>query len=179
MATNLEITKILRVLVAAYPNAKIIAGDKETPGTIEVYATMLADIPADELLAAVKYAINTHPDFMPTIATLRQAHQKMHSGTTVSGADAWGVVRAAMRAHGHLDKPAFADPAIARAVDAFGWSNLCMMDTQDFATRSQFMKAYESYAQRVREEDQLLGIPEARWVMELIAGTAKRLEAVK
>ena len=179
MATPVEVTKALMVLVASYPNAKIVEGGEGVPGTLEVYATLLADIPGDELLAAVKYCILNHPDFLPSVATIREAVRKMHPSHTVSGADAWGVVLRAIRDIGYMRQPHFEDPAIARAVEAFGWRNICMSDEQDFAIRAQFIKAYEGYAQRVREENELLRIPEARKVMELLSATARRLEPPK
>jgi hypothetical protein len=169
MASQTEVTKILMVLVAAYPNAKIIEGGKGIPGTLEVYATMLSDIPADELLAGVKYCIINHPNFLPSIATIRDAVSKMHPTHTVSGADAWGVVLQAIREIGVYKSPHFEDPAIARAVEAFGWRNICLSDEQDFAIRSQFIKAYEAYATRIKEENELLGIPEAAKIMTQIA----------
>ena len=165
MASELEVIKVLAVLTAAYPNAKIIPGDSETPGTMDVYAMMLSDLPATDLLAAVKYCLDTHPDFMPSIATLRQAAEKLHPNQTVSGADAWGVVLQAISEIGVYRTPHFEDPAIARAVEAFGWRNICLSDEQDFAIRAQFIKAYEAYAGRVKEENTLLGIPEARKIM--------------
>lgn len=169
MASEQEVWDVLDVLIAAYPNAKLIEGREGAPGTIDVYATMLCDLPADELLAAVKFCINNHPDFMPTVATIRGAAQKLHAaGKTVSGMDAWGIVLKAMRQHG-WNQPEFDDPAITRTVDAMGWRNLGMSDEQDFATRAQFIRTYETYARRCQEEDELLRIPEARQVMLKLA----------
>ena len=176
MATEVETTKIILILVAAYPNAKLIPGGNGVPGTVDVYVTMLSDIPGDQLLAAVKYCINTRPDYMPSVATIRDAAKKLHaSGKTAGGMDAWGKVLQAIREVGYMGRPEFEDPAIARTVESIGWRNICMSDEQDFAIRAQFIKAYETFAVRFADEEELLRIPEARRVMEQIAGAVKAL----
>ena len=170
MATEREVWDVLDVLISAYPNAKLIEGREGAPGTIDVYATMLADLPALELLAAVKYCINTRPDWFPTVANIREAAKKLHKcGETVSGADAWGIVIRAIREVGVYRRPQFEDPAIARSVDALGWRNICMSDEQDFTIRAHFIKAYEAYSDRCRDEDELLRIPEAKQIILQLA----------
>lgn len=182
MTSDAEINKILAVLVAAYPNARIVQGANGTPGTMQVYATMLVDIPPQELIAAIKYCISTKTDFLPSVADIRNAWNKIKSANdAVSGQDAWRIVqreiaRCGLERWDCGDKqPEYdGDEDIRRAVACIGWREICMADETDPAVRAQFIRAYETYKQRSKEMEIIGVIPEAR---RIIGNVAKRLEA--
>ncbi len=122
---------------------------------LRFYVEMLKDIPTPALAAGVKYCIN-HCDFLPTIAEIRRASEKVATlamGTKpIDSATAWGKVQKAIAAVGYTGVPAFDDPVTQRVVDRFGWKEICQTPTDDTAIlRAQFRKAYESEAAHVAE----------------------------
>lgn len=122
---------------------------------LRFYVEMLKDIPPAALSAGVKYCIN-HCNFLPTIAEIRKASEKVTTlamGTKpIDSATAWGKVQKAITAVGYTGVPAFGDPVTQRVVDRFGWKEICQTPTDDTAIlRAQFRKAYESEAAHVAE----------------------------
>lgn len=150
--------KALALLQLAYPQD--MSKDR-----LKLYVEMLKDIPPAALSAGVKYCIN-HCNFLPTIAEIRKASEKVTTlamGTKpIDSATAWGKVQKAITAVGYTGVPAFDDPVTQRIVDRFGWKEICQTPTDDTAIlRAQFRKAYESEAAHVEEVKEFAasGIP--------------------
>lgn len=155
---------------------------------LRFYVEMLKDIPSAALSAGVKYCIN-HCDFLPTIAEIRRASEKVATlamGTKpIDSATAWGKVQKAIAAVGYTGVPAFDDPVTQRVVERFGWKEICQTPTDDTAIlRAQFRKAYESEAAHVSEVKKFAasGVPVNQKYLvdagmkELTEGLAARLK---
>ena len=122
---------------------------------LRFYVEMLKDIPSAALSAGVKYCIN-HCNFLPTIAEIRKASEKVTTlamGTKpIDSATAWGKVQKAIAAVGYTGVPDFDDPVTQRVVGRFGWKEICQTPSDDTSIlRAQFRKAYESEAAHVAE----------------------------
>lgn len=65
--TRDEITKLLELTCAAYPNAKIT----DPAGTASVWEMAFGEYPADQIFKAVRYHIQTNR-FFPTIADIQK-----------------------------------------------------------------------------------------------------------
>lgn len=69
--TREETIKLLSILKAAYPNSYRGMTKEEAKGTIMVWATQFADIPANVVLIAINRLIGTNT-FPPSISEVRQ-----------------------------------------------------------------------------------------------------------
>lgn len=128
----------------------------------------LADLAPAALEAAVLAHISTNKWF-PTIAELREATLAMLPGQGIPTAtEAWGEVMHAFEMVGYYHTPEWSHPAIAKTVDAMGWQQLCLSEN-GMADRAHFIKLYEVYVKRVRDDSLML--PEAKRLKgELQAG---------
>lgn len=158
MTTEISTLRAIGLLQLAYKN--------DLPEErLRFYVEMLKDIPPAALSAGVKYCIN-HCNFLPTIAEIRKASEKVTTlamGTKpIDSATAWGKVQKAIAAVGYTGVPDFDDPVTQRVVDRFGWKEICQTPTDDTSIlRAQFRKAYESEVAHVEEVKEFAasGIP--------------------
>lgn len=128
---------MLKVLQDAYPREPL------PEDTLELYARMLLDLPVDLARRAVLAVIASRPyPTPPTIGEIRQAAARLilHAPTA---AEALAEVRDQIReASGIYGSPRFSHPAIARAVDAIGWHNICQTQEPE-VMHAQFIRVYE------------------------------------
>lgn len=131
---------ILKQLFSAYP------GSKATLETVAMYDRLLADIPDDELQAAIDQTVSTS-EFLPTIAKIRDLHFRLQHISALGWADSWDLVQKEMRRIGSYGMPVFNDELTTRVVKAMGWKALCA--SENAATdRAQFRDMYNDMAQR-------------------------------
>ncbi|NLL20004.1 MAG: hypothetical protein GX262_13470 [Clostridia bacterium] len=156
--------KILSVLSAAYPNFQL------TEETGELYVRLLSDLPYNKLQAAALSHIS-QSKFFPTIAELRSMANEIMPGERIpSPMEAWGEVIEQIRKVGHYGRPSWSHPVIEKTVRAFGWRDLCLSENV-VADRAHFLRMYEQYAERVRQEQQM---PEE--VQRLVSGLVKSID---
>ena len=139
MATESEITNILKVLASAYPNFTI------HPSTGKLYLDLLMDVPG-KLLGAAALEHISRSSYFPTIAELRQtAFDLLRSqpGQPPDAHSAWTEVLQAFDRTGYLEQPTFSDPLIAEAVKALDWQALCRSDNP-ISDRSHFVQVYQA-----------------------------------
>ncbi|RJQ10889.1 MAG: hypothetical protein C4551_01915 [Bacillota bacterium] len=142
---------MLDVLVEAYPDKEI------KPGTVEIYIRCLADLPYEAVQAAVLQHITSNKWF-PTISELRELATGMLPGNQIPTAtEAWAEVKQAFAKVGYYGKPEWSHPALAKTVEAMGWQSLCMSEN-DIADRAHFIRLYEVYVKRLRDDQ--LELPE-------------------
>lgn len=142
--TQVETAKLVAVLLAAFPAAKV------TGGTSQVYEKMLADLDYVAANAAVERLIAT-ARFMPTVAEIRDAAMTLTTGEKRPGGDAWGDVLKAVRRFGRYRDPVFDDPLVARCVAALGWVEICDSENQQ-ADRARFIQLYDELAVSDRKD---------------------------
>lgn len=141
--TKVEASKVVAVLLAAYPNSKI------TSHTSGVYEDALADLEYELCDRAVRALIMTEPDFMSTPGKVREMAFALQDGVRRHGGDAFGDVRKAVGRFGR-DRGADAmrwlhdrDPVAALVLDRLGWREFCNSDENDAAFRAQFIRLYD------------------------------------
>jgi hypothetical protein len=125
-----------------------------TAGQIRTYYDLLGDLPMHVLEAASRRVMmeHTYPT-VPTAGAVRRAALELMRPEVV-GPEAWRVVWQAVRRYG-LDNYRLAvaemPPAVARAVECFGWRVLC--DAKDAElTQTRFLKVYAEIAGAERRE---------------------------
>jgi hypothetical protein len=155
MMTESEAAELIAILKSAYPRQHIDAG------TMSIYALMLRDLDRAEVREVVIAYISNEP-FFPTIADIR----KRVIGARLGLPDrdqAWKEVIDQIHRIGAYGVPVFSCPAIAEAVEAMGWQNLCR-STNIAVERAQFRDLYNGVHQRhVRTAN----------VARLLVGTSK------
>lgn len=132
----------MAVMSRFYPNYEL---DDQT---VELYASMLADIPNDVLEAAAKKIIATST-FFPALAEWHQSaldliHDKAGIPTPF---EAWAEVLREMKRVGSYGEPNFSHPLVLRTVKIFGWIDLCASEQPDY-DRAHFVKAYQQLQER-------------------------------
>lgn len=155
MASKKQVAQAVTILANAYPNSRLVAGSDDVPGTLDIYAEMLSDLDGEVLLSAVKYCLKTYPAYMPSIATILEAAEKIRAtkaGDDMSGQEAWGWVLAEIKCSGLYHEPSFHDERIKKAVACIGWRIICMSDEQDPSIRYQFIKVFETFAARAKTQ---------------------------
>jgi len=151
--TDVEVSKLVSMLLIAYPNAKPSAA------TAQLYEAMLADLDYRATERVVVDIIGTS-NFFPTIAEVRQAALEAMRGAVRSGGAAYGEVMLAVRRHGRTyggePGPTFADPLIAECIRVWGgsWNTVCDSPENDPAGRARFIELYDSLAKRERRAAQ-------------------------
>lgn len=155
--TYSEFLAIFSTLESAFPHSK------PTQDTAKVYYLTLQDLPAEVLKAACLKAL-TDSEFLPTIAKIRARAVELMTGESKSGGEAWGEMIDGLRKRIGYGMPQYADPLITRAVKAIGWDAICMADEDDFATRAQFIKVYDSL--RARAESTARELPQVKAASE-------------
>ncbi|MEG3071053.1 MAG: hypothetical protein RQM92_09765 [Candidatus Syntrophopropionicum ammoniitolerans] len=156
--TEKEMGKLFAFLTALYPNIKI------KDGTLEAWYEVIGDLDAGVAKAAfVEVLSMQHIPCMPAVGAVRESAARMMGNVPPLPADAWALVREAIR----RDMPAERlHPAIQRAVrgmgglDAIGYAEVSIGVLQ-----TQFMRLYEPLAHSEQTRAQL---PES--MREFIAG---------
>lgn len=176
MATEIEITKLMKVMRAMYANSHF--QDWEAPR--KGYCMMLADIPYEILEAAVKQCVS-QSEFFPSIAALRKAAAEIQIGAKdyPPAAEAWGQFVKLAQYYGHDHKPlTFDNPILEKAINALGWYDLCISENQ-VADRARFIEVYNQYLERDLRE--AVTLPEVRAVEQAVIAQisvlAKKLAA--
>jgi len=120
-----EFTKIMAFLTAAvekHPSRE----------TVEVYYSMLKDMPYELGMAAAKKVIaeDEYPT-LPTIGKIRRAASDLCSLDRITAGEAWGLVVKAIRRHGYYGTTQAMQelPEEVRVtVEQIGWTEICHSD---------------------------------------------------
>jgi hypothetical protein len=145
-----EVSKLVAVLAAHYPTAKL------TRDNIRAYETALADLDHQVSQRAVLQIVKTST-FFPSIAEIRAACVLTLQGPTRSGIDAYASLTRAIRRHGRCyggeEPPKFSDLLIAKCLGVWGsWNDACNAPSDDAAGRARFIELYDSLARTARTD---------------------------
>lgn len=153
--TKLEAAKLVAVLIASFPNAKIMQD------TSAVYERMLADLDYTAANAAVERLLAT-AKFLPAVAEIREAALAVCAGEIRPGGESWGEVLKAIARRGYVRPPGdgwnFSDPLVGQCVAALGWRALCDSENQQ-ADRARFIELYDKLASTGRRTQLSAGLP--------------------
>ena len=113
MATLVEVTKILTVVMGAFPSAKPL-----DDGNFRAYHLLLADLES-ELLEKAALSIASRNTFFPSAAEIRQEAMKLQVAALgiPSKEDAWAEV---CKSFGPVGQPEWSHPVIGKAIEALG-----------------------------------------------------------
>jgi len=153
VAEQKDIAQVIGVLSAAFPNFK------PTELTAEIYFQTLADIPADELKAAVLHCVGqSGRAFAPSIGEIRGAVAELRSfaANVPSSYQAWEEVqRQIVENGGDYGKPEWSSPLVEEAVKRLGWRTLRMSEDAT-ADRARFLQCYEQLVERATKQEMIL-----------------------
>lgn len=149
-----ETVELFAVASAAYPRLQEIAPDL-MQATINLWASMLADLSKELALAALQRHISTSR-FPPTIAELREQAAAIVPTDLPLAEAAWGEVLKQMQKVGYMGTPEWSHPLIGQAVDRLwgNWKRACessMIETAG-VDRAQFCRMFETLSKRHRED---------------------------
>lgn len=156
--TKQDLSKIFAFLTALYPNIQV------KQGTLAAWYEVIGDLQADVAKAAFIEALSTQQiPCMPAVGRVREAASRMMGNSAPLPADAWALVREAIR----RDLPAERlHPAIQRTVRGMGGlDGIGYAEVPIGVLQTQFMRLYEPLA---RDEQTQAQLPEA--VREFISG---------
>lgn len=120
-----------------------VYGRDVSDGLVDAWAEFMGDVTADEGARAIREHITESPHF-PTVADVRKRVASMRIGRVDPGA-AWEEVRRAIGREGRNRTPEWSHPAIAAAVNALGWVDICNTLDDDLSTlRAQFERYYRA-----------------------------------
>lgn len=158
MNTEAEIAKLVGVMAVAYPSTQV------SDATVEVYVSMLKDIPLDILTASIQQCM-AESDFLPTIAKIRERALSLTCQVAPEPLEAWGIVLKEIQRTGFYRSPVFENSIISKAVDCIGWQTLCSSENQ-VADRAHFSRVYEGLLRQVENDRRML--PVARQIHEQV-----------
>ncbi|MGB9660698.1 MAG: replicative helicase loader/inhibitor [Moorellaceae bacterium] len=149
MVTKKEVAKLLAFISAIYPNVDL------RDGTAEAWYELLQDLPFDLALAATKKVLSEQ-EFpgLPAVGKIRQAVATIMTSDVPSAAQAWGMVVQAIKRYGYYRQDEALETLperVREAVRCIGWQELCL-STEPEIVRAQFMRIYEQYAAREKQE---------------------------
>lgn len=145
---------LMKILSRAYPRDRTFNDPVKVADTVEVWAMLLADLPASAVVAAVKKHCMTNV-WPPSVAEIRAAVAEAENpGIQIDAGTAWGEVTAAIRWYGYYrEEEALASlsDTTRAAAKSIGWKELCTSENAD-VIRGQFRMAFETMANRHRKD---------------------------
>lgn len=165
MATLTEVTEILAVAAATYPNFKMQVG---SDAFARAWLRHVGHLSRAELQAAMDRAVRAS-EFFPTVSDVLKAAARNDNQEGNTALEAWGKVKEAMHTYGNYCPPVglprplsentrpwtFKDEKITAAVKGLGWEAL--FDGDEDVMRSHFVRAYD--AMKLRELQQAVEPP--------------------
>ena len=147
MATLDEVTAAVGQLAIIYSKQNI------DPALPEAWAPLFDDVPAEDLFrAAAEHARESR--FWPAPSELRS--RAIRPDNMPSAEEAWLEVKEKIRRVGYYGEPVFSHDAVADAVAAMGWQDLCSMEVGDQAAeRAHFFRVYGSFREKLVHEAQI------------------------
>lgn len=151
MATQSNISKELRRILAAYPQHAARLEPSQVTAMLEVWQEDLADLP-DDLLAVACRNHRERSQWLPSIAEIRASAvslMRQASPANQIAGEAWGDVKKAIASVGYYGLPQFDNPATAAAVRRMGWREICLDDGPEGVIRAQFERFYDAEIARM------------------------------
>lgn len=136
--------------------------DDVTEATAQAYHAFLGSLTKAEMAEAIARHVQTS-QFFPTVADILRHHAESQTGNMLSGEEAWGEVKNAIRRTGFYGIPQFSSQEVADAVASIGWETLCSMEiTESGIYHAQFVRSYDAIRARSVRRVQLDTAPAVR-----------------
>lgn len=170
---NREETKaILAILKAGYPNFYKDMTKEDATNTINLWAIMFADDPAQVVTEAVKSLMCTLK-FPPTIADVKEKIAMITQPPAMTEMEAWQTVKSAINYYNAAETFERLPPILKRIVGSPNqlreWA-IMEAEKLDTVVQSNFMRSYKALAAQEKERAML---PES--TKKLIQGIAERM----
>lgn len=152
-----EMIKVFAVLTAAYPKFDTFQNPEQLKPIIELWTEMFQDVDFNIVLVAVKKLIFESP-YPPTIADVRKqvADILTPKENKIDAGQAWGEIMKAVGNYGFYDSEGALksmSPLTQAVVKRISWREICMQEEDKMGVlRGQFMKMYDSIAQRQKQD---------------------------
>lgn len=149
-----EVEALIRAMSKLWPTVPTQA--KVDADMIRLWALVLADVPPDGAELVIVTRSRAGDRFPPTPGELVEHWHELNdraNGVQIPTADeAWREVRREIGRLGYMfgDGHVWSHPAIASAVEAMGWAQLCQ--GEEMINRAHFLKMYPTVAARARQE---------------------------
>lgn len=140
-----ELSRIVAFVALQWP------AFKPTEEQTAAWEPIIGDLSYAGTKAAVISLAAEGRDFAPNAGLLRQRTLELTTEGVPEIDRAWAEVLEQVAMTGYYRIPTFSHPAIAAAVDAMGWRNICISEDQ-MADRAHFLKLYAvTFARHQRE----------------------------
>jgi len=151
-----------------------IAPDEKT---VAVWKMLLQDLNDDDFTRAVIHLCRTKPKVPPNVvAAIREEIEN----DNFSAEEAWQKVLQQISSTGIYGDPKFDDPAIAHAVKALGWKDICNTPNREMGvTRAHFYRTYQACRKRAVLLETHKVIETNLALKKLIDGIGRRMIPVK
>lgn len=136
------VAQLLTLAKMIYPNTD--ASEK----SIFLWKSFLSEYPDEVGLAAMHQCLKTK-EFPPKPADIIRIAETMRKDQPPLAEDAWREVSRKLNPY---QKPVWSHSLIDQAVKSMGYSRLCASQLPEY-DRSQFIKTYEKYRERSRQEE--------------------------
>lgn len=178
MATQFEVSTELRRTLAAYPQHAARLDKEQMALMLEVWQESLADLPADLLKVSVKNHIE-RSQWLPSIAEIRASAVSLMRQASPADQDwneAYAELQRLIGSVGYVNKPNFANPALAETVRTLGgWQQVCWNEDPEGVFRGQFRDVYNVVIARMERKVQQS--PEVRAFVASMTPHAPQIEA--
>lgn len=154
-----ECKKIMAFIATTFPKYYKDFGKDLFEKQVSVWTDLLGEYDANEVYSGVRAYITAEASaFPPTPGQVVEYMHRLRHLTDTSGAEAWAIVRKAVRHSGYNAKSAFEalPPLVKRAVgDAESLRAMAMMDIDKMETvaQSNFLRTYEAIKRREAIEE--------------------------
>lgn len=141
--------------------------------TLKVWEMALQDVDDREFERAVILLMRTRerPPINMAAAILKEIEAE-----NFSAEEAWGKVLQEIGRTGYYGEPKFEDPAIAKAVQAMGWKEICNTPNREMGvTRAHFYRTYEACRKRATMTETYKMIESSAPVKQLVEKIGKSL----
>ena len=146
--TNIEASKIVAMLMAAYPNWK------PTEDGLRLYAKLLEPFDGELAKGAVMTLLYSPREFAPPVGVIVEAinlEKQRQAGQYLSAEEAWAEVQEAIHYVGFYRQPQFKSEALTRAVRALDWKEICTNPNVE-ATRAHLMRIFDAMQRREMQD---------------------------
>lgn len=153
-----EVLVIHALCDEVWPHSEREVDDERMALRILVWGEALASVTAAEAKQAVLSLAAEGREFAPSVGMIRKRALELRqqisgAGGPPSGAEAWAEILTLIQRRGYMSPPEICDcthPAVHRAIEVFGWMNLCLSQTH-MADRAHFIRFYDEVASRHRD----------------------------
>ncbi len=146
-------TEIIKLISVCSANYRGWPEEGKGKVTVELWSTMLGDIPFEVVQAAVKMHLSKSV-FPPTVADIRQAAADIMNPSYLTAIEAWDAISRAIRKFGYyreIDGLASLPEEVRQMTERFSWRELCLSENID-TLRAQFRMAWETQQKRNHEQ---------------------------